>query len=69
MDELMEVTHHNLIGRHPQEYFHVIITKDVLSTCQGNPSIILDTGRLGVNLLFLLIPSPWLLMPGCKLLH
>ena len=65
----MEVTPHNLIGRHPQEYFHVVSTKDILSTHQGNPSIVPDAGRSGVNLLFLLIPSPWPLMPGSKLLY
>ena len=65
----MEVTPYNLISKHPQEYFHVIKTKDVLSTCQGNPSIVPDARRSGVNLLFLLIPSPWLFMPGSKLFH
>ena len=69
LDELMEVTPHNLIGRHPQEYFHVINTKNILSTCQGNPNINPDTRRSGVSLLFLLIPSPWFLMPRSKLLH
>ena len=65
----MEVTPHNLIDRHSREYFHVISTKDVLSTCQGNPSIIPNTRRSGVNLLFLLVPSPWPLMPWSKLLY
>ena len=65
----MEVMPHNLIGRHLWEYFRVISTKDILSMCQGNPIIVPDAGRSGVSLLFLLIPSPWFLMPGSKLLH
>ena len=69
LDKLMEVTPHNIIGRHPREHFQVICTKDVLSTCQGNLGIIPDAGGSGVNLLLLLIPVPWLLMLGSKLFH
>ena len=32
LDKLMEVTPHNLIGRHPREYFQVVSIKDILST-------------------------------------
>ena len=65
----MKVMPHNVIGGHPWEHFQVICTKDVLSTHQSNPGIILDAGGSGVNLLFLLIPGPWLFVLGSKLLH
>ena len=65
----MEMTPHSFISGHPREHLQVIYAKDVLSTCHGNPNIIPDTKGSGVNLLLLLIPSPWLLMPGSKLLN
>ena len=65
----MEVTPYNLIGKHPRECLHVINTKDVMSMCQGIPSIVPDAGRSRVKLLFFLIRSPWFLMLGSKLLR
>ena len=69
LDELMEMTPHNFIDWHPREYLQVICAKDILSSHHGNSSVISNASGSGVNLLLLLIPSPWLLMSRSKLFH
>ena len=57
LDDLEEMMAHNLVGRHSRELLHVLGSKGVRRLWQGGPHIALDTRRLGVNLLLLLVLS------------
>ena len=64
LDELVEMTAHNLFGRHSQEHLHLLNNKGLLRPCLRDPSIIPDTGRSRISFILQLIPSTLPLIPN-----
>ena len=67
--ELMKMTPRNVIYWHSQEHLKLVCAEGILSSCHGDSGVIPDTRRLGVNLLFLLLPNSQHLVAGRKLFH
>ena len=57
LDELMEMTTHNLVGRRSYEHLHLLDNKGLLHPCLRDPNIIPDTRRSRINFILQLIPS------------
>ena len=63
LDELVEMTTHNLFGRHSLEHLHLLDSKGLLRPCLRDPSIIPNTGRSRISFILQLIPSTLPLIP------
>ena len=49
LDELVDMTTHNLVGRCSRKYLHLLNSKGLLCLRQCDPSVVLDTGRMRVS--------------------
>ena len=57
LDPLMDMTIHNLVGRHAREFLHLLGSKSLLRPCQRDPSIVPDTGRSRVSFVLQFVPG------------
>ena len=63
LDQPVEMTIHNLVGRCARECLHLLNNKSLLRPCQCDPSIVPNTGRSRVIFVLQFVPGIPLLTP------
>ena len=55
LDDFVDMTSHNLVGRHTQENLTVLNSDDLMCPFHCKSNIVLNTGQIGINLLLPLV--------------
>ena len=64
LNEFVDMTSHNLIGRHTRENLQVLSSDDLIRPLHRQPSIVPNTRWMGIGLLLSFVGQAWFLQDG-----